>query len=81
MDMLQEQVLEDRDTELNQEQDNKMEYIRGDHLRYVSEDGDDKKNIHALGWEVYTKQKGELVKREFLVSVPNPKGLHTIVFD
>ena len=32
-----------------------MEYIRGDHWRYVSEDGDDKKNIHALGWEVYTK--------------------------
>ena len=27
-----------------------------------------------LRWEVYVKDKEELIEREFLVSVPNPKG-------
>ena len=33
----------------------------------------DKKNIHALRWEVYVKEKEKLIKREFLMSVPYPK--------
>ena len=32
------------------------------------------KKIHALRWEVYVKEKEDLIKRCFLVSVPHPKG-------
>ena len=39
--------------------------IRKDHWRDVAEEGDDKKNIHALRWEVNVKKKEELVEREF----------------
>ena len=45
-----------------------------EHWMDVSEKGDDKKNIHALRLEVYVKEKEELIKREFWVSVPHPKG-------
>ena len=38
------------------------------------EENDDKKKIHALRWEIYVKEKDELIKIEFSVSVPNPKG-------
>ena len=40
----------------------------------VAEEGDYKKKIHALRWDVYVKEKEELIKREFSVSVPHPKG-------
>ena len=30
--------------------------------------------MHALRWDVYVKDKGELIKREFPVSVSHPKG-------
>ena len=36
--------------------------------------GDDKKNIHAFSWELYTKENEDLINREFLVSVPHTKG-------
>ena len=36
--------------------------------------GDDKRRIHALRWEVYVKEKEELINRDFLVSVPHPNG-------
>ena len=51
-----------------------MEDIREEHYIDVSEDGDYRKNIHALRWEVYKKEKDDLINREFLVSVPHPKG-------
>ena len=51
-----------------------MDAIREEHWRYVAEEGDDKNNIHALSLEVYVKDKEELIKIEFLVSVPHPKG-------
>ena len=41
-DMLEEQVLEERDPDLNEE------YIKEDHLRDFAEYGDNKNNIHAL---------------------------------
>ena len=41
---------------------------------YISEGGDDKKNIHTLRWDVYIKKKENLIKREFLASVTHPKG-------
>ena len=47
-----------------------MEY----HWRDVDEEGDNMEKIYALRWEVYVKKKEDLIKREFLVSVPHPKG-------
>ena len=73
-DMSEEQVAEERDRDLNEEEDIRLDAIREEHWRNVSEEGDDNKNIHALRWEVYVKEKEELIKREFSVSVPNPKG-------
>ena len=58
----------------NEEEDIRTEESREDHWRYVSEDDDDKKKIHALIWYFYTKENEELIKREFLVSVSHPKG-------
>ena len=37
--------------------------IREEHWRNLSEEGDDKKKIHALRWEVYVKEKEYLIKR------------------
>ena len=51
-----------------------MNGIRDKHWRDVAEEGDNKKNIHALKWEVYVKDKEELRRRDFVVSVPHPKG-------
>ena len=73
-DMSEEQVLEERDLDLNKEQDIRFYAIREDHWRDVDEEGENKMKIHALGWEVYIKEKGELIKREFSVSFPHPKG-------
>ena len=50
-----------------------MGAFREEHWRGVAEGGDNNKNIHALRWEVYYKEKGDLINREFLVSVPHPK--------
>ena len=40
----------------------------------ISKEGDKNNNIHALRWEVYVKDKEELIKREFLEYVLYPKG-------
>ena len=48
---------------------NEEEYIILD----VAEEGDDKKKIHALRWEVYVKYNEEFMKRNVLVSVNHPK--------
>ena len=64
-DMLEEQVLEERDTDLNEDEDIRVDNIRDKHWRDVSEECDDKKNICALRWEVYVKYKEELIKKEF----------------
>ena len=68
------QVAEERDPDLNEEEDIVLDKIREEHWRDIAEEGDDKKRIHVLRWEVYVKDKEELIKREFLVSVPHPKG-------
>ena len=72
-DMLEDQVSEERDPYLNEEEDIRLDAIREEHWRDAYEEGDDKKKIHALRWEVYVKYKEYLIKREFLVSVPHPK--------
>ena len=73
-DMLEEQVSEDRYPELNEMENIRMEDIKGEHWMDFAEDGEDKSNIHALRWDVYTRDKEELIKREFLVSVLHKKG-------
>ena len=73
-DMLEDQEAEERDPELNEKEDIRLDEIMGEHWRDVDEEGDNKKNIHDLRWELYVKEKEELIKREFSVSVPNPKG-------
>ena len=67
-------MAEGRDPDLNEKEDIRLDEIREEHWRDVAEEGDDKKKIHALRWELYIKEKGELIKREFSLSVPHPKG-------
>ena len=38
--------------DLNEEEDIRMDEITDEHWLDISEDGDDKKNIHTLMWEV-----------------------------
>ena len=51
-DILEEQVEEERDPYLNEEEDIILDKIREEHWRDIAEEGDDKKRIHALRWEV-----------------------------
>ena len=51
-DMSEDQVVEERDLDLNEEEYIRLDTIREDHFRDVSEEGDNKKNIYALRWEV-----------------------------
>ena len=62
-DMSEDQVAEERDTDLNEEEDIRLYETREEHWRDVAEDGDDDKNIHALRWEVYAKEEEKLIKR------------------
>ena len=68
-DVLQDQVSEERKLELNEEEDIILDEIRETHWSYVAQEGDDKKKIHSMRWEVYYKYKEEMIKSEFLLSV------------
>ena len=50
-----------------------MEVSREKHWRDVADDGEDQSKSHALGWDLYTIEKQDLIKRQFLVSVLHPK--------
>ena len=50
--MSEEQVLEEIDPDLSEEEDIRLDEIREEHWRYVVEEGNDKKKIHDLRWEV-----------------------------
>ena len=67
-------MVEERDPDLNDMEDIRFDKIREDHWRDSAEGNEDKKKIHALRWNVYVKEKEELITRAFLVSVPKPKG-------
>ena len=67
-------MAEERDPELNEKEDIRFDKIWEDHWRDIAEENDDKKKIHALRWDVYVKDKEELITRLFLVSVSHPKG-------
>ena len=49
--------MEERDVDPNEEEDIRLDAIREEHWRDVAYEGDDKKKIHALSWEVYFKEK------------------------
>ena len=51
-DMLEEHVSEEKDPDLNEEGGIRMEDSREYHWVYVAEDGEEKKNIHALIFEL-----------------------------
>ena len=46
---------EEIDTNLNEEEEIIMDGINNEHLRDVYEEGEYKKDIHSLSWEVYVK--------------------------
>ena len=63
--MSQDQVLEDRDPYLNKEENIRMDVIREEHQRDVAEEGYDKNKMYVLRWDIYVKEKDELIKRFF----------------
>ena len=56
-DMSEKQVSEERDPDLNEEGDIRLDEIREEHWIDIAEEGDNKKKIHAMRWEVYGKYK------------------------
>ena len=72
--MSEDKVAEERDPDLNEDEDIILDIIREDHWMDVAEEGDYKKKIHVLRWEVYVKDKEDFIKGYFLVSFPHPKG-------
>ena len=58
-DMSEDQVAEERYPDLNEEEDIRLDLIKEEHWRNVAEEGDKKKKIIALRWEVYVKYKEE----------------------
>ena len=59
------QVFKERDTDLNEEEDIRMDEIRENPWRYITEEGGNKKRIHDLRWGVYVKEKEDFTKRKF----------------
>ena len=66
-------MVEERDPDLNEMEDIRFDEIWENHWRDLAEENDNKNKIHALIWNVYVKEKEELIKRAFLVSVPHTK--------
>ena len=56
-DMSEEQVSEERDPDLNEEEDIRLDEIREEHWRDIAEEYDNKKKIQYLRWEVCVKEK------------------------
>ena len=51
-----------------------MSDSRWENWRDVAKDDQDGSDIHTLRWDVYTKYKEDLIKREFFVYIIHPKG-------
>ena len=73
-DMLEGKVSEQRDPDLNEQEDIRMDYSREYHCRDVADDGEYKKNIHALTQDFYKIEKEDFIRRQFYVSVTYLKG-------
>ena len=71
--MLEEQVIEERDPDLNQEEDIRMEYRREEHWRYVADDGEDNSNTHSLSW-IKTKIGVGYVVNSKVVEIQEKQG-------
>ena len=72
--MLEGKVLEERDPYLEEEEDIGIQYSREEHRRDASEKNDEEKSkVNVLRFDVYMKQKEELIKIKFLLAVPHPK--------
>ena len=74
IDMLEEQGSEERDLGLNEEENIIMGDSREDHWRDVAQYCSNKKNISDLRWGIYTREKEDMINKQFLVSVLHPKG-------
>ena len=48
---------EERYWDLNEEEDIIMYDTRDEYWRYIAEDGEDKKKINSMRWEVYIEEK------------------------
>ena len=70
----EDQMAEESDPDLNKKEDIWFDEIREYHWRDIAEENNDKKMIYPLRWDLYVKEKKELITREFSVSVPHPKG-------
>ena len=66
-DYSEEQVVEERDPDLDEMDDIRFDKIREDNWRDLAEKSNDKKKIHALRWCVYVKEKEELIMISFSV--------------
>ena len=53
--MSEDQVTEERDPDLNEEEDIRLDEIREDHWRCVAEEDANKNKIHALRCDIYVK--------------------------
>ena len=73
-DISEDQVAEERDLDLNEKEDIRFDKIWEDNWRDIDEENYDKKNIHALRWDVYVKEKEERITRDFSLFFPHPKG-------
>ena len=58
-DMSEDQVAEERDPDLNQEEDVRLDAIREQHWRDFYEEDENKKKIRYLRWGVYVKETEE----------------------
>ena len=67
-------MLEERYPDLDEEEYIIMMDSREEHWRDVDEDDEDRSMINYLRWDVYTKDKEKLIKRDFLVTVMHLKG-------
>ena len=56
-------MVEERDPDLDEMDDIRFDEIWEDHWRDLAEENDDKKKIRALIWNVYVKEKDELITR------------------
>ena len=48
---------EERDPDLNEEEDIRIDEIRDEHWRDVAREGDNEKKINALRWNFYVPEK------------------------
>ena len=55
-----------------------MDEIRDNYWRYFAEESDNNNNFPALRWEIYVREKWELIKRYLSLSVPHPKGSNVV---